>query len=231
MRDLRSILVVEDDPQWAELISLWLKTAGYLTVRFAAGAAAALRLVHRNPPDCILLDHQLDGQDGLSLCRRLRETRGMEKVPIIMLTQFADKKLQFLRAGADGFVAKSSDGQELLAVLEALLRRLDLDSGVLRHGDLAFLPDRLEVLREGRRAAVLTPKTYRLLLSLAERSPAPVPREELFKLVEGRGEVPLSRALDILVNRLRKALPPALSRRIRSVRGFGYTYIQGGSAR
>lgn len=219
------ILVVEDDDDWIEIIGLWLKTAGYCDVRFAASGAQALKLLKTFTPDCITLDLQLSDQDGSALCRRIRALPDTAKTPIVMLTNYAAEKVTCLKAGADYFVGKNPNGLEFLATLEALFRRRDMDAGLKRIGDLAFVPDRGEVYHDGELAATLTPKTFELFLTLVERAPSPVDRKDLFHLIETREDAPLSRALDILVNRLRKTLPEPLRRRLRSVRGFGYTYI------
>jgi DNA-binding response OmpR family regulator len=220
------ILVVEDDDDWAEIIGLWLKTGGYPDVRFAASGAQALKILRTFTPDCVTLDLQLSDQDGTMLCRRIRALPDTAKVPIVMLTNYEREKAACLRAGADYFVGKNPNGIEFLATLEALFRRRDMDASIRRFGDLA-LEDRVwKVFLNGEPAAELTPKTFELLGILLERSPKPVGRKELFHLVEKREQgAALTRALDILVNRLRKALPERLGRRIKSVRGFGYTYI------
>ncbi|HBL17295.1 MAG: hypothetical protein A2X36_05915 [Elusimicrobia bacterium GWA2_69_24] len=219
------ILIVEDDDDWSEIIRLWLKTSGYADLRTAASGRQALRMVRLSPPDCIILDLQLTDQDGSLLCRRIRELPETRKTPVIMLTNYAGEKVACLKAGADYFIAKSPNGEELLATIEAVFRRRDLDAGIERRDDLAFLPERHEIYLDGVLAATLTPKTYELLRTLVERSPSPVPREDLFRLVENREDPAISRALDILINRLRKTLPEKIIRRIKSVRGFGYAYI------
>jgi len=220
------ILVVEDDDDWTEIIRLWLKTGGYETVRFAASGAQALKILKTFTPDCITLDLQLSDQDGSMLCRRIRALPETARTPVVMLTNYESEKAFCLKAGADYFVGKNPNGVEFLATLEALFRRRDMDAGIRRFGDLALEDGRWEVFMDGEFAAELTPKTFELLSILLERSPRPVGRKELFHLVEKReAGAALTRALDILVNRLRKALPERVCRRIKSVRGFGYTYI------
>lgn len=130
-----------------------------------------------------------------------------------------------LEFGADYFVQKSDNPAELVATLRALFRRRELDAGVYRKGDVALhLAQRTVFLREAK-AATLTPKTFDLLYILIERSPEPVNKELLYSAVQGRQHDELSRALDVLMNRLRKALPEELQDRIKAVKGFGYVYI------
>ncbi|HAH08461.1 MAG TPA: hypothetical protein DCM05_18375, partial [Elusimicrobia bacterium] len=219
------LLVIEDDEEWTTIVRLWLKMAGYANVQFTDTGAQALRLVRKDPPDCVILDLQLTDQDGTLVCRRIRESLKTRDTPIIMFTNYAGEKVNCLKSGADYFVPKSPNGTELLATLEALFRRRDMDANLIRKGDLAFQPDRHEVYLDGRLAAKLTPKSYEILLTLVERSPSPVGREELFRFLDNREDPSISRALDILMNRLRKTLPERLRKRVRSVRGFGYTYI------
>ena len=220
-----SILVIEDDDDWQQLVRLWLKSAGYKDVRFASGAKQGLRMARAKTPDCVVLDLQLSDGEGTDVIKSLRALPDTAEVPVLMMTSYGAERANSLRKGADYFIAKSPNGEELLATLEALFRRRDIDAKLRRRGDLAFRPDTREVFLEGHPAAELTPKTYELFIMLVDRSPAPVGRDELFMLVENREDPSLSRALDILVNRLRKSLPAELGRRIRAVRGFGYAYI------
>ncbi len=220
-----SLVVVEDDDDWSEMIRLWLKTANYKDVRFAISIKQGLKLIKARRPDCLILDLNLSDGDGHSMSRRLRENPDTAKLPIIMMTSFAGEKVNALKAGVDYFIAKTPNGSELLATLEALFRRRDLDADLERFGDLALQSNGHQVFLDGISVAELTPKTYELLHTLVTRGPTPVPRDELFSLLDNREEDVLSRALDILVNRLRKSLPPPLRKRIKAVRGFGYAYI------
>lgn len=219
------ILVVEDDDDWQQIVKLWLKTGGYGEARFASTGKQAMELLKEFKPDCIVLDLQLADQDGTVLCKRIRALPETAKVPIIVLTNFPGEKAMCLRAGADYFVGKNPNGVEFLATIDAMFRRRDMDAGLRRIGDLAFKQEGCRVFLDGELIAELTPKTFELFVLLAEHGPTPVAREELFHLIETRPGGTLSRALDILVNRLRKSLPPDLRARVRSVRGFGYTYI------
>lgn len=219
------ILVVEDDADWRQLVRLWLKTAGYKDARFAETGRQGLRLAGVRPPDCVILDLQLGDMEGTEVVKRLRAQPRTADVPILMMTSFSAERAGCLRKGADYFIAKSPNGEELLATLEALFRRRDIDARLIRRGDLALRPDTREVFVAGASAGVLTPKTFELFVALIGRAPAPVPREELLGLVGNRDGPSRSRALDILVNRLRRSLPAELARRIRAVRGFGYAFL------
>ena len=221
----KALLVVEDDDDWIHLIRLWLKAGGYKDVRYALGAKQALRMARSRAPDCVVCDLQLSDGSVTEVVKQLRLLPEAADVPVVMMTNFGAEKANCLRSGADHFIAKSPNGDEFLAVLESLFRRRDLDSRLRRRGDLAFRDDTREIFLDGNRAAQLTPKTYELFMLLIERAPVPVPRDDLFRLVDNREDPSHSRALDILINRLRKSLPEALGRRIRAVRGFGYAYV------
>lgn len=221
----KAILVVEDDDDWQQLIRLFLKAGKYADVRYASSVKQALKLAKSRPPDCVIMDLQLTDGEGTDLVKKLRALSETADVPVLMMTSFGAEKANCLRSGADYFIAKSPNGDELLATLEALFRRRDMDNHLTRRGDLAFRPDTRQVYFGEEAPAVLTPKTFELFVRLVERSPAPVGREELFTMVDNHEDPSLSRALDIMVNRLRKALPPVVGRRIRAVRGFGYAYV------
>jgi len=222
-----AILVVEDDDDWQQLVRLWLKGARYADVRFASSGKQALKLAKSRPPDCVILDLHLTDSEGTEVIKKLRALPETASVPILMMTSYSAEKANSLRSGADYFIAKSPNGEELLATLEALFRRRDMDSRLTRRGDLAYRHDTREVYFGDAPGVALTPKTFQLFVTLVERAPAPVGRDELFEMVENREDPSLSRALDIAVNRLRKALPAEVGRRIRAVRGFGYAYVPG----
>jgi DNA-binding response OmpR family regulator len=196
------ILLVDDDPGWVEL-------------------------VRHNPPDCILLDLVLPDQSGMEVCAKLRALPGLSRTPVVLLTGHKREKVLGLQNGADYFVAKDEKPHELLATLEAVFRRKQMEEGLLTRGDLQLRSRDRRVFWKGQEAASLTPKMFLLMHILVQRSPQPVPRAELFRAVEGEADdsgVP-SRALDVLLNRLRKALPVDISGRIVNVKNFGYVFL------
>lgn len=220
----RRVLLVDDNEAWIFLVRTWLASAGY-KLRSVPDGESALRDAAADPPDCVLLDFNLPDLTGIEVCRRLRGSRAACAVPIVMLSGPSREKAAALEAGADYFISKSENPAELLAVLKAVFRRRELDRGIVALGDLALDPRRREVFLGDALVGTLTPKMFELFYSLVLRSPEPVSREELFRQIcESEGEG-LSRALDLLLNRLRKCLPEELGRRIRSVQGFGYLYL------
>ena len=222
----QKILVVDDNEDWVELVKLWLKTAGYQDLLIAGTGADAVALARKALPDCILLDLALPDIDGLEVCKTMRSIPALGKTPIVMLTAHRKDKIMGLEYGADYFVQKSENPAEILATLRAVFRRRELDQDIYRKDDISLDLSSRHVFFHDVHVMTLTPKTFELFYILLERSPEPVHKEILFSAVEGKQRPELSRALDILINRLRKALPVLIQRRIKAVKGFGYVYIR-----
>lgn len=222
----QKILIVDDNEDWNALVQLWLKNAGYQDLFIAGNGADAVALARKALPDCILLDLVLPDIDGLEVCKTIRSIPALGKTPIVMLTAHRKDKIMGLEYGADYFVQKSENPAELLATLRAVFRRRELDSNVYRKEDVSLNMESREVFFHDVHVVTLTPKTFELFYCLLERSPEPVHKDLLFSAVEGKKKPELSRALDILMNRLRKSLPVLLQRRIKAVKGFGYVYIR-----
>ena len=219
------ILVVEDEMAWTELLKVWLHAAGYSEVRYAETGVQALELAIAEPPDCILLDLVLPDQSGMEVCQKMRALPALCRVPVVLFTGHSREKVLGLQNGADYFVSKSEKPHELLATLEAAFRRREADEGILHRGQLMLRAQDREVRWKGEHIVALSPKMFVLLHVLVERSPQPVARADLYRLVEGTEEPGLSRALDVMLNRLRKALPEDLRAKIANVKNFGYVYV------
>ncbi|MBI4425925.1 MAG: response regulator transcription factor [Elusimicrobia bacterium] len=224
------ILVVEDEVGWTELLRMWFRMAGYGDVRYAGTGAEALELAIAEPPDCILLDLVLPDQSGMEVCQKLRALPALSRVPVVLFTGHAREKVLGLQNGADYFVPKSEKPHELLATLDAAFRRRESEEGLLRRGELTLRSQDREVRWKGACVARLSPKMFVLLHVLVERSPQPVARADLYRLVEGVENPGLSRALDVMLNRLRKTLPMDLSSRIVNVKSFGYVFLEPAAA-
>jgi DNA-binding response OmpR family regulator len=222
----QKILIVEDYEPWVELLKVWLKSAGFEELFFANTGHDAVELAKKALPDCILLDLGLPDIDGMEVCKIVRSIPALGRTPIIMITSHRKDKIMGLEYGADYFVQKSENPAELMATLKAVFRRRELDLNIFRKGDVMLQLENRKVFCKELQVATLTPKTFELFHVLLERSPEPVHKDMLFAAVEGKKNTELSRALDIMMNRLRKALPVALQKRIKSVKGFGYVYIQ-----
>ncbi len=221
----RRILIVEDNVHWVELVKVWLKGAGFPEFYVAYNGAEGIELARKSEPDCILLDIVLPDMDGMEVCKMIRSIPSLGRTPVILFTAHKKDKITGLEYGADYFVQKNENPRELLATLHAVFRRRDLDQNIMRKGDVSLDVESRRVHFRGLPVARLTPKTFELLHVLIERSPEPVHKDLLFSALEGKKKPELSRALDVLMNRLRKALPIALQRRIKAVKGFGYVYI------
>ncbi|MEK7858658.1 MAG: response regulator transcription factor [Elusimicrobiota bacterium] len=219
------ILLVEDEAGWVELVFFWLKKAGYSRMDSAGTGVEALEKAIAVPPDCLLLDLVLPDQSGMEVCKKFRAQATLSRIPVVLFTGHKREKVMGLQSGADYFVGKSDNPNELLATLEAVFRRQQMEAGMLSRGPLMLRSSDRTVYASGSPVAVLPPKMFLLFFVLVERSPQAVSRADLFRLVEGTGEPGLSRALDVMLNRLRHALPADLSRRIVSVKNFGYLFL------
>lgn len=219
------ILMVEDEPLWIELVKQWLKDAGYGNVDSAQTGNEALDKAAKAPPDLILLDLVLPDQSGIEICRKMRALPALGRVPVVLFTSHKREKVLGLQCGADYFVEKSEKPHELLATLDAVFRRKQQEEGTLIKGDVTLKSQERKLFWRADAPLTLSPKMFVLLHVLVERSPQPVSRDDLFRLVEGTENDHLSRALDVMLNRLRKSLPADMAARIVNVKNFGYVFL------
>lgn len=218
------ILVVEDDRDIAELVTLYLERAGHATTIVGSGpeALAAARL---EPPDVLILDRMLPGLDGLDVCRALRAERQTADVPIIMLTARAEEsdRVAGLEFGADDYVTKPFSPKELVARVNAQLRRRRREaasSGTIEYGSLRVDLDR-HVVTDAGREVHLTAKEFLLLRYLLEHRGRVLSRDLLLSDVWGYQYTGGTRTVDVHVRRLREKLP-LLANAIITVKQFGY---------
>ena len=237
-----SVLLVEDDDAVAYTLKEVLESSDY-TVRHARNAAEAKHLVEEAPPDLILLDLMLPDSDGLLLCADLKSKAN---VPIIICSASEQKRDRILgfKLGADDFIAKPFDVDELLARVEAVLRRATQGHAPEpeAHAADAHAPSPapqqhrlgelvIEAARRngtiGGRPLQLTPTEYRLLSALVSRPEEVLSREELAQMVWGYQEASIGRSIDVHIRRLRAKLEGGTtpSPVIVSVRGFGYRIV------
>ncbi len=233
------VLFVEDDDVIREATQLALERDGF-TVTAVADGLAGLEAFHADRPDIALLDVMVPGLDGVSLCRRIRDT---STVPVIMLSARADSidVVLGLEAGADDYVTKPFDGAVLVARIRAVLRRFGRATraaahapgggrgtggaeDVLRFGDLEVDTDGMEVRSAGRPVA-LTPTEMRLLLEFSAAPGTVLTRDRLLERVWDYGWGGDTRVVDVHVQRLRTKIGQD---RIETVRGFGYK-LRGGA--
>jgi two-component system, OmpR family, phosphate regulon response regulator PhoB len=220
-----SILIVEDEEALTLLLRYNLETQGYEVETIARGDEADTRL-KEGSPDLIILDWMLPGLSGIELCRRLRARPETRQLPIIMLTARGEEseRVRGLATGADDYIVKPFSVPELLARVNALLRRASPErvADVLSFGDITIDREKKRVSRGGH-AIDLGPTEYRLLEFLMERPGRVFSREQLLDGVWGSDIYIDERTVDVHVGRLRKALNRGHSDDpIRTVRGAGY---------
>jgi DNA-binding response OmpR family regulator len=220
-RDL--ILVVDDDPKIVALVKAYLVRAGF-DVLTAGDGRSALELIRERRPRLVVLDLMLPELDGIDVTREVRREGG--DVPILMLTArgvLADR-LRGLAEGADDYLAKPFAPSEVVARVQAILRRVPPAERVLRHADLEVDVDRCEVLRAGQRLD-LSPLEFRLLAALLEAHGHVLSRDRLLTVLGGpHSDGVLERSVDVYVGRLRSKLgdDPERPRYVATVRGIGY---------
>ena len=222
---LTTVLVVDDERRYRELLEMDLARRGY-RVLTAADGLRALDLVEQGEPDLVVLDLMLPDMDGYEVCRRIRE---MSTVPVIMLTARVEEsdKVRGLRTGADDYVTKPFSAEELLARIEAVLRRAEAthppDARPFESADLRIDFAKRRVTLRGHDVD-LTPTEYRLLEQLAANSGRVMVQEELLRRVWGPGYEGATELLHTAIRRLRTRIEddPAAPRYIQTKRGVGY---------
>jgi len=219
-RDPR-VLVVEDDNEIAQVLQRSLRLDGY-DVRIAGDGEAALDQAAAYHPDLVILDLGLPKIDGIEVARRLRAA---DDVPILMLTarDAVESRVEGLDSGADDYLVKPFERQELLARLRALLRRRPpRGSASLVVGDLSLNPDTHEVTR-GERTVELTQREFELLEYLMRNERIVVPRQRLLEEVWGYDPFATTNTIEVFVSNLRRKLESGgEARLLHTIRGAGY---------
>lgn len=224
---VRSVVIVEDDEDIADSIRYNLEREGF-RIRIATTGEDALNVILERPPNLILLDLNLPHMSGFELCRRLRSEAATTRVPILMLTartNEADKVLG-LNLGADDYVTKPFSMRELVARVNAALRRAEgseVDRPVFDDGVLRIDPSTFSVRYQGRDVR-MTRKEFALLSELARNQGRVLTREVLLDRVWGVSYYGDSRTLDVHIRRLRQKLGDASA--IETVTGIGYRLVQ-----
>jgi DNA-binding response OmpR family regulator len=215
------VLVVEDDEPIAQALQRSLRLEGY-EVRVAGDGVAALDQAHAFLPDLVILDLGLPGLDGIEVARQLRSDGD---VPILMLTarDALESRVEGLDSGADDYLVKPFERQELLARLRALLRRRPpRGSASLVVGDLTLNPDTHEV-RRGDRDIELTQREFELLEYLMRNERIVVSRQRLLDEVWGYDPFSMTNTIEVFVSNLRRKLESSGEPRLlHTIRGAGY---------
>lgn len=227
------VLLVDDDARLRELLSRYLQEQGF-AIKAVNDAPMMDRALHREHFDLIVLDLMLPGEDGLSICRRLRAAENT--VPIIMLTAKGDDvdRIVGLEMGADDYLGKPFNPRELVARIQAVMRRQPpplpgaptAEDEVIVFGRIRVNLGTRALQRDGEEIQ-LTTGEFSLLKVLLQHPRQPLSRDKLMELARGREYGVFDRAIDVQVSRLRKLVEddPAKPRYIQTVWGFGYVFV------
>ena len=219
----RKILIIEDESDVADLLTLNLRKAGF-RISTAADGASGLQNARDDRPDFIVLDLMLPKMSGLEVCRILKSDTATSQIPILMLTAKAEEidRIVGLEFGADDYVTKPFSPREVVLRIRAILRRAEggAEDERLSAGSIVIDPARHEVSVHGKRVN-LTSLEFKLLRTLMQRRGRVQARDRLLNDVWGYESVIDTRTVDTHVRRLRKKLGKAADA-IESVRGFGY---------
>ena len=235
MAELKTrILVVDDDLRLRDLLVRYLGGEGY-EVKAVADAGAMDKQLARERYDLVVLDLMLPGEDGLAICRRLRAQNGAPA--IIMLTAKGDDvdRIVGLEMGADDYMPKPFNPRELLARINAVLRRKApagppgapaTGTEVFTFGDFSLNLATRTLTRQGK-AVPLTTGEFSVLKVLAQHPRQPLSRDKLMELARGREYEVFDRSIDVQISRLRKVIEddPSHPKHIQTVWGFGYVFV------
>jgi DNA-binding response OmpR family regulator len=214
-----TVLVVDDEPQIAQIATDYLRRAGF-EVLIAGDGVRALESFRGRRPGLVVLDLGLPKIDGLDVARAIRRE---SDTPIVMLTARVeeDDRLRGFEIGADDYITKPFSPRELVARVRAVLRRRHSDSETFTAKDLEIDAARMRVTR-GRQAIDLTPTEFQLLVMLARHAGRVFTREQLLEAVRGSAAESFDRAIDSHIKNLRRKLGHAY---VETVYGIGYRFV------
>jgi len=232
----KKILVVDDDVRLRELLQRYLTEQGF-SVKAVADAREMDAMLATEPVDLLVLDLMLPGEDGLSICRRIRGAGTI--LPIVMLTARGDEvdRIIGLEMGADDYLPKPFNPRELLARINAVLRRHErlqpsapaINSDSTTIGEFVFNTSTRSLSHNGQ-AITITSGEFALLKVFVDHPRQPLSRDRLMQLARGRELDVFDRSIDVQVSRLRKLIEPdpAHPRYLQTMWGFGYVFIPDG---
>ena len=236
---LARVLIADDEADLRALLQRYLGDQGY-AVRTVESAQPLDKLLARERFDVLVLDVMMPGEDGLSICRRLRAANDV--TPIIMLTAKVEDvdRIVGLEVGADDYLPKPFNPRELLARIHAVLRRRPameapgapaLDAQTVSFGPFVFDLALRRLTKDGEQIA-LTTGEFSMLKALVRHPRQPLSRDKLAQLARGREFEPFDRSLDVQISRLRKMIEPdpTQPRYIQTVWGVGYVFVPDGAA-
>jgi len=230
------LLIVDDDARLRDLLNRYLSEQGF-EVKTVADSEQMKRAQSREHFDLIVLDLMLPGEDGLAICRRLRGTG--DKTPVVMLTAKGDEidRIVGLEMGADDYLPKPFNPRELLARIQAVLRRqgntppgAPAAQEIIRFGEVEIDLSARTLKHKGE-SQMLTTGEFAVLHVLLQHPRQPLSRDKLMTLARGREQGPFDRAIDVQISRLRKLIEPdpAKPRYLQTVWGFGYVFVPDGT--
>jgi DNA-binding response OmpR family regulator len=224
---MSKVLLIDDDRKHSDLMQAYFKRFG-INLVCAYDAEQGFKKLAREEPDLLLLDVMLPGKDGFEICREVRKT---SNIPIIMLTARGDviDRVSGLELGADDYIGKPFEPRELVARVQATLRRSEIAGPTV--GELNF--EGLSIDIESRSVRVddklveLTSMEYELLLILARRQGRKLSRDDILSELRGIDAAILTRSVDIMISRLRQKLGDSVKppRFIQTIWGRGYSFV------
>ncbi len=236
MADAVRVIVVDDEPDICEMIANYLEKYGFIVGTAGNGGALDAHLAGE-PPDLLILDVNMPGEDGFAVARRVR-TRST--VPILMLTAASDTvdRVVGLEVGADDYVTKPFDLRELRARIHAVLRRtretpkpqpeqVPPSAAHVQFGDLLLDLDGRRLLQPDGTELQITAMEFDLLAAFARNPNRVLSREKLLDLAHSDGSEPFDRSIDVRITRIRRKVErdPEKPQLIRTMRGAGYMFV------
>jgi len=225
---MTKVLLIDDDERHSQLLKTFLERHG-IELACAAEADTGLAMLASVGPDLLLLDVMLPGRDGFEICREVRKT---SNIPIIMLTARGDviDRVSGLELGADDYIGKPFEPRELVARIQTILRRIDTRVGsksdLLKFDGIEIDTNARSVVLDGQ-LTELTSMEFELLSILARNAGKKMSRDEILSALRGIDATILTRAVDIMVSRLRQKIGDTVkpARFIQTVWGHGYVFV------
>ncbi|WP_026959448.1 response regulator [Aliagarivorans taiwanensis] len=231
MTQTKQLLVVDDDQEIRSLLEQYLSKSGFSVISANDGEEMS-KLLEDNHPELIILDIMLPGDDGFTLCQKIRR---QSNVPIIMLTANSDEmdRIVGLELGADDYIGKPFNPRELLARIKALLRRTQAASAsaqatrYIRFGNWRLDTQTQHLLHDDGDNLELSSNDYRLLQLFLQNPNQTLDRDTISDATRGRESLPMERGIDVQISRLRQRLKDdgKSPRLIRTIRGVGYMLV------
>ena len=224
---MNKVLIIDDDRKHSELLQAYFKRFG-INLICALEAEEGFRKLRREEPDLVLLDVMLPGKDGFEICREIRKS---SNIPIIMLTARGDviDRVSGLELGADDYMGKPFEPRELVARVQAILRRSEAagpNGGKLEFDGMSIDTETRTVEVDGAQVD-LTSMEFELLLILARRHGKKMSRDDILSELRGIDAAILTRSVDIMVSRLRGKIGDSVKppRFIQTIWGRGYSFV------